>query len=131
MAGRFFRRCGWAGVVGVALAVTAAGAEQARVTVEMSVVARPLRFFGPCPFPIEFIASLTVSDPIELRYRWERSDDVATAEQSMFVRAEGPKLATVWYAGTKGEKQEVSVRLHVLHPVDVLSEPGVATLTCQ
>ncbi len=84
-------------------------------------------FTGPCPKTIHFWGTIAVNGPGIVVYRWERSDGVTTAPETITFTAAG--LQTVTNLWTRGEGTGWQ-RLHVLTPNDAVSSQIDFALTC-
>lgn len=95
-------------------------------------VARPPRYQGPCPAQFEFIATIYVNYPTVVTYRWERSDHATGPTQSVAINGAGQGVVATWQlGGPPGRVFNGWEVLHVLSPVNMLSNVANISLVCQ
>lgn len=94
-------------------------------------VARPPVYQGPCPARFEFIGTIFVNYPTVVTYRWERSDHAAAPVQSVSINGTGQGVVNTWQiGGPPGRVFSGWEVLHVLAPVDMLSNVANINLVC-
>ena len=94
----------------------------------VNLVAIPTNFVGPCPFPFQFIAEITVSGPGTITYFWERSDGGQYGNTSLNFDAAGTKtVTTTWAQAFPGAHW---TKIYIDIPNHQYFGPGTFTLTC-
>jgi hypothetical protein len=83
---------------------------------------------GACPVTFNFSAAITSNGPGTITYRWERSDSAQAPENSLtFDSASTQNVNTQWHLGAPGTHWQA---LHILSPVDLVSNQATFTLNC-
>ena len=111
------------------LFMATAEAQQYTVT-KVVVIAKPSTYAGPCPATIEFLATIFVSRPARVEYRWERSDGVMGPRESVDIRSAGKGVTTTWKVGTPRRTFTGWERLHVLAPASMISNQAAVQIKC-
>jgi hypothetical protein len=84
-------------------------------------------FTGPCPKTINFWGTIAANGPCIVTYRWERSDGVVIAPETIIFIADGSKTVTNQWTRGEGSGWQ---RLHVLTPNDTVSRQIDFQMTC-
>jgi hypothetical protein len=115
-----------------ALAATAAAASAPAPTVtRIEMVARPATFRGTCPTRIKFTGAIEVSAyPATVQYRWERSDGGTMPKHTLTIRGRGMGVNETWDLGGTGT-HDIWMKIHVLSPNDIVSDPAKAKVVCK
>ena len=94
-------------------------------------VANPQQYDGPSPAMVWFYAAVIVGKyPVSLTYQWERSDGAVSRPQTIMVKSPVQGITATWTFGAPGESYQVWEKLHIIAPVDLISEPAEATVNC-
>ena len=113
--------------------VTVARFEVTRVAASVS----PQSHVGPCPKAFTFTGEITATAPGTVAYRWERNDTVVGREEIILFKGSGTLSVPpyVWSIGRPEKSYDrslsLSVRLRVLTPSPLVSDPAGATLVCR
>jgi hypothetical protein len=83
---------------------------------------------APCPATLTFSANITASQAGTITYRWDFSDGVSGAVNTLAFAGAGTQ--TVTYMWTLGASSTVWAQLHILTPVNIISNQAAVTLTC-
>jgi hypothetical protein len=95
-------------------------------------VASPRNFTGSCPASIGFTGTISVNGQTKVTYRWERSDKAKAPVETVVIQGRGQSVSTKWQLSRpKGEVFKGAETLHVLTPVESLSNPAEFTLVCR
>ncbi|MBP6945226.1 hypothetical protein KBD61_05580 [Patescibacteria group bacterium] len=76
----------------------------------------------------QFKGRVSTTSPTTITYRWERSDGVVSPERKMSFDAAGDHVVTP-ESWDLGGTYSGSVKLHILSPVDLLSNPAPIRIT--
>lgn len=88
----------------------------------------PSNFVGTCPKEFNFSAQITVNGAGTVVYRWERSDNASSSEESVNFSSSGTKTVnTSWSLSSDGTYWQ---RLHIISPNDMTSNQATLTLDC-
>jgi hypothetical protein len=118
-------------LLAAALAVPAGPARAEGGVKFAAAVATPDNYLGRCPVTIAFTGTVFVVPPVTVRYRWERSDGTAGKERSVRIAGVAHDLRTTWHLGAPpGVELRGAMRLHVLAPRDVISNPAAFSVAC-
>jgi hypothetical protein len=125
-----------AGVCGLALAISVAGAAEkvlapkiGQVT-KAAIVVQPAHYNGQAPAHIKFIGTIFVSNaPVTVKYHFERSDGASSASREITIASgAGAEVDDTWDIGAAGVKETVWERLVTDAPNTKASPKGVAHL---
>lgn len=110
-------------------------AQQQAVT-EVTVVANPQAYKGPCPGKLKFTGTMYVSRyPMTLNYQWERSDGAKGPVRVVHIPNAKTRSITVvdyWQVGASGQHLQVWERLRVrTGNTDITSSPATVTISCR
>ncbi len=96
---------------------------------DVTVNVNPSASVGSCPVVFQFSAQVTVNQPGNVTYRWERSDGSSSSENNLNFAGPGTQAAnTNWNLGVEGNHWE---RLHILSPNDMTSNQASFSLQCE
>ena len=115
-------------VAGLA-AVHAAAAPPVSVD-NVTAIARPTHYSGPCPGVVTLSGTIATSAPTTVSYRWERGDGSVGPVLSAHVGTAPRVVTTNWRLGTPAKVVHASVRLRVFTPGDVYSSEASFTVAC-
>jgi hypothetical protein len=118
--------------VGLAFVMTGsqeAAAEPATVG-NVTAVARPTHYNGPCPGVVTLTGTIYASGPTTVSYRWERGDGSVSPVRSVHVGDSPRAVTTTMRLGTPTKVVHASARLRVLSPGDVYSSEASFTVAC-
>jgi len=116
----------------LALALPAGAARADGAVKFAAAVATPDNYLGRCPVTIAVTATVFVVPPVTVRYRWERSDGVVGKESSVRIAGSAHDLRSTWHvAAPPGADVRGAMRLHVLAPRDVMSNPAAFGVVCR
>ena len=113
-----------------ALAAAQAAAAQPASVGNVTAVARPTHYTGPCPGVIALVGTIATSAPTTASYRWERGDGSVGPVLSVHVGSTPRTVTTTWRLGTPAKVVHSSVRLRVFTPGDVYSSEVSFTVAC-
>ena len=115
----------------VAIAATPPIAAAEPVSVgNVTAIARPTHYTGPCPGAVTLTGTIATSAPVTVSYRWERGDGSATPVREVRVGDAPRVVTTTWRLGTPAKVVHASVRLRVFSPGDVYSSEASFTVAC-
>ena len=104
-------------------------AQQYTVT-KVVVIAKQKTYIGPCPTNIEFLATIFISRPARVEYRWERSDGTAGSREFVDIRSAGKGVTTTWRVGTPRRVFSGWEKLRVLSPNAISSNRAAFQIKC-
>ena len=117
-------------VVLCAAAIPARGTPPGTVT-GFKISADPRSFSGSCPAKIAWTATIHVANPpVQVDYRWERSDGVKAAPKRVTVTEKTASVTDTWQLGGAGAHLNVWERVHVISPNDKSSGTAPVKITC-
>lgn len=97
----------------------------------VGIVARPRKYDGPCPATIEFIATIRVTHPSRVTYRWVRSDGAEGPKRVVDIHGAGQGVTDSWTLGRGRQNMRIWEQLHVLAPTGIRSARQVVQLRCR
>jgi hypothetical protein len=115
-----------AGVLGASHEAAAQPVSVGNVT----AVARPTHYSGPCPGVVTLTGTISTSAPTTVSYRWERGDGSVGPVLSVHVGRAPHIVTTTWRLGTSAKVVHASARLRVFSPGDVYSSEASFTVAC-
>jgi hypothetical protein len=119
-------------LLAAALLLPCSAAWAQRVVDHVVTIAKPPTYVGPCPTAVEFIATIFVTRPATVSFRWERSDHATGPVQTVHISGAGMGVKTLWHLGGKpGTVIRGAETLHVLSPGDAYSNAAEFTATCR
>jgi hypothetical protein len=103
---------------------------------EVTVVANPQSYSGPCPARVRFTGTIAVlRPPMTFNYHWERSDGAKGPIRVVHVRNASARTVTVvdsWQLGTPGQRLRVWEKLVVnCGNTHITTSPAEATISCR
>jgi hypothetical protein len=117
-------------LVAVVVATPPIAAAQPVSVGNVTAIARPTRYTGPCPGVVTLTGSISTSAPATVSYRWERGDGSVTPVREVRVGGAPRTVTTTWRLGTPAKVVHASVRLRVFSPGDVYSSEASFTVAC-
>ncbi len=99
------------------------------IVTSITITANPTTYTGTCPALVGFTATITMSGPGTVTYRWERSDAAVKPSQTItFLRADVQIVNDYWDAPPTGAGWQ---RLRVGSPNDTTSANAAFTNNCK
>jgi hypothetical protein len=115
-----------AGALGLACVARA----QPQSVDNVTAVAKPAHYTGPCPGEVHFLGKIFAGVPTTVSYRWERSDGEVGPVQKVLVSGGSHSIETVWRVGVRGKVFRGGERLRVLSPGDTYSIEATFSVAC-
>ena len=106
------------------------GVAQQNIVTKVVAIARSKSYTGPCPLNVDFLATIFVSRPAKVEYRWERSDGTVGPREFVDIRGSGKGVTTTWRVGSPRRSFSVGERLRVLAPNAAASDWATVKIKC-
>lgn len=105
-------------------------AAQQNTVTKVVAVAQSKTYTGPCPMNVDFLATIFLSRPARVEYRWERSDKTVGPREVVDIRGSGKGVTTTWRVGSPRRSFSGWVMLRVLSPNSLTSNMAKIQIRC-
>jgi hypothetical protein len=96
--------------------------------IKVKASVNPPEYSGTCPKRFEFIGVIAVDKPCVVKYKWIRSDNAISPDESISFRQRGTqRISSYWELGAAGEHWQA---VEILAPNPMVSNKAVFKLKC-